>query len=60
MPSIAEQITSEFFTLDKMLEKGFTNFPGGTVIISVDNLRKYLKSINDKIKELENVSNGND
>jgi len=49
---ISEEIQS-FFTLDYLVTHGFTPFPNQILMITADDLRKYLKSINDKIIELE-------
>lgn len=55
---IAEKITEDFFSFEKLLDYGFTVIPpkGEVITISTDNLKKYLKSIHDKIKELESGS----
>lgn len=54
--SISEQITEDFFTLDKLENYGFL-FGGSTdiplMMVSVSDLQNYLKSISDKIKQLE-------
>lgn len=50
---ISEEISNDFFTLDYIVTHGFTPFPEQILMIHADDLRKYLKSIHDKIVELE-------
>lgn len=50
---ISEAITSEFFTLERLIEHGFRGFPSGDFIISITDLQLFTKAINDKINELE-------
>lgn len=54
--NISEQITEEFFTLNKLENYGFF-FCGSvdvpSMMVSVSDLQNYLKAINDKIKQLE-------
>lgn len=60
--TISEQITKEYFTFEKLLEAGFSvntllsGKDNPTLTISVNDMKIYLKSINDKIKELESDS----
>lgn len=53
---ISEQITKEFFTLEKLIEGGFSITPvtgSKNMVIEITNLQTFLKSIHDKIQELE-------
>ena len=58
---ISEQITTDFFSLEKMQEHGFWMIPERNdtplMCIMADDLQKYFKKINDKIKELESNNN---
>ncbi len=64
MATIRDQITEELFSFEKLQQYGFWIVPEinemPAMCITASDLQKYLKSIHDKIEELEsgNISNG--
>lgn len=50
---ISEEIAKEYFTLFAIMDYGFNPLPNGDLSITIKDLQKFFKAINNKIEQLE-------